>query len=353
MANIAVVGAGIFGCISAIKLAEAGHAVSLYEENSDIMQRASKCNQYRLHRGYHYPRSMDTAIRSISGARSFKKEYGSCLLSHWIKHYYALSNDSKVSTYDYLKFLQGMALEYEIVGFDECSKFLDVDSVQAVFKVVEDTIDIGQLKNKIFQQLHLSGVILHTSTKFIPYWIQNYEVVINATYSQYNSLVPVDQRIDYQFEVCEKPIVTLNDTFKNMSVAVIDGEFGCIDPYAPMNCHVLGHVKHAVHATNAGKFPDASSKFGKYLDSAAMWKHPNSNVELFVESLRRFFPSIVDGFYYHGSMWTIRVVLPDRRYDDACSSYITKHSDHLYSIISGEISTAVDIANDLVKLIEK
>jgi type IV pilus assembly protein PilB len=52
-------------------------------------------------------------------------------------------------------------------------------------------------------------------------------------------------------------------------------------------------------------------------------------------------------------MYTIRTVLPMREHDDARPSYITKHSDRLYSIFSGKIGTCVDIANELVKIINE
>ena len=55
--------------------------------------------------------------------------------------------------------------------------------------------------------------------------------------------------------------------------------------------------------------------------------------------------------YYHGSMFTIRTVLPNRDHDDARPSSIIKHSDRFYSIFGGKIGTSVSIANDLIKQI--
>lgn len=94
--KIAVVGAGIFGITSAIKLAQEGHKVDLYERNkvdlyernSDILSAASGINQYRLHRGYHYPRSKSTALSSKYSEDSFRKEYGEAILDNntFVKH---------------------------------------------------------------------------------------------------------------------------------------------------------------------------------------------------------------------------------------------------------------------------
>ena len=63
--KIAVIGGGIFGVTIASKLAKS-NSVDLYEQENDILKSASGINQYRLHRGYHYPRSSSTAIGVIN-----------------------------------------------------------------------------------------------------------------------------------------------------------------------------------------------------------------------------------------------------------------------------------------------
>ena len=60
--KIAVVGGGIFGITSAWKLAQKGHGVDLYEKQPDILTAASGINQYRLHKGFHYPRSVERKV---------------------------------------------------------------------------------------------------------------------------------------------------------------------------------------------------------------------------------------------------------------------------------------------------
>ena len=43
-----------------IQLSKSGHNVSIFEKNTDIFQGSSGFNQFRLHTGYHYPRSAHT-----------------------------------------------------------------------------------------------------------------------------------------------------------------------------------------------------------------------------------------------------------------------------------------------------
>ena len=65
--KIGIVGAGIFGCSIALELQKDGHLVTIIEQDSDIMLRASKNNHNRIHYGYHYPRSLETTKQSLDG----------------------------------------------------------------------------------------------------------------------------------------------------------------------------------------------------------------------------------------------------------------------------------------------
>ena len=51
-AKIAVAGAGIYGSNCAIRLAEQGHTVHLFDPLG-VIRAASAINQYRVHSGYH------------------------------------------------------------------------------------------------------------------------------------------------------------------------------------------------------------------------------------------------------------------------------------------------------------
>lgn len=346
--KIAVVGAGLFGSISAIKLSNAGHDVTIFDVKSMLLQCASGINQYRLHRGYHYPRSMDTAQQSIDGYNSFRREYGDCLDNGFVDHYYAISNRSIVSVSSYVDFMRAMGLEFFEAGVPS---YIDSKSVAAVFRVNEQSINLNKLRNKLFNQISAGNIDIRLDTEFKPSMVDEYDITINATYSNGNFIVPSDQRIEYQFELCEKPVVSLGEEFRRKSIVIIDGPFGCIDPYLHAGDHVMGHVDHAIHHRSIGYFPEIPNQFDGYLDSTVLYRRSITNINSFVDALEEYFPTLRDRFQHIGSMYTIRTVLPNREHDDARPSYITKHSDRLYSIFSGKLGTAVDIAADLVKII--
>lgn len=348
--NIAVIGGGIFGCVSAIKLQQSGHNVSIFEQYSNILQAASGINQYRLHSGYHYPRSSETVVQSMIGLETFGAEYGDCLQGRFDSHYYAISKESDVDPIRYINFMLENKLPF-VELLNQYPKIIDGKKISDMFLVPEQSIHIGRLKDKLLHQINSLGINLNLSTKFEREQLSEYEIVVNAAYSNSNFILPDDQRIDYQFELCEKPIVALHEGFARTSIVIIDGPFGCIDPYPQMGCHVLGHVEHAIHHQSIGHFPEVPPEFDSYLNSPLIYQRSITKINDFVNALEIYFPTIRNGFQHLGSMYTIRTVLPMREHDDARPSYITKHSDRLYSIFSGKIGTCVDIANELVKII--
>ncbi len=191
-------------------------------------------------------------------------------------------------------------------------------------------------------------------------------MVINCTYANLNELLPEPEQLDYQFELCEKPVVSLGEEYQKRGIVILDGSFCCIDPMGSNKYfHVMGHVKEAIHETQIGKHFKVPLGYDKILNFG-ICKSELSRFPLILEGCKEFFKfeglpvipesnkgsnKLINNVYYQGSMYTVRTALPNRDHDDARPSYITKHSDSLYSIFSGKIGTSVSIANELKTLI--
>ena len=109
--KIAVVGAGIFGITVAIKLGKK-YNIDLFEKEDDIFKCASGINQYRAHRGYHYPRSNTTVLSCLKGEQSFRKFYPKTMVDGTDHFYCISSNDSLINAKQYLKFCKKFKFEY-------------------------------------------------------------------------------------------------------------------------------------------------------------------------------------------------------------------------------------------------
>src|SRR5438093_333836 len=82
-----VIGGGFYGMMVAEFLARRRQRVLLCEREADFMQRASYVNQARVHQGYHYPRSILTALRSRINFQRFVGDFPECIESSFEKLY--------------------------------------------------------------------------------------------------------------------------------------------------------------------------------------------------------------------------------------------------------------------------
>ena len=155
--KVLIVGGGIFGTTAAISLANNGYNVELHEELDDIMKCATGINQYRLHKGYHYPRSKQTAIECKKGLKTFKRKYNSSVLNGDIEHFYSISSkDSLITDNDYIEFLEDVGLSYNIVE--------PLPNTDLTIKVKEELFDSDILRNLVKVKLKSNGVKVKLNT---------------------------------------------------------------------------------------------------------------------------------------------------------------------------------------------
>jgi len=350
--KIAIVGAGIFGCTAALKLREqfTNAQIEIFEKSKSILSSASGINQYRLHRGYHYPRSSETVTQVLEGVTEFERYFHDAVVDSGVDRYYGIAKyGSKVSSSEYLSFLEKNSLEYEIVKTNSLP--LHERNLDLVVKVKENSFDLHRLTSILTERLIKGRINVRLSQEFKRSDIENFDLVINCAYANLNQILPESEHLEYQFELCEKPVVSLGSEYKNKGIVVLDGDFCCIDPYGSSEyLHVIGHVKYAIHETQYGTRFKASAEYNEILNSGVC-RTSLSKFPAILNGCAEFFKFEGYDAFHVGSMFTVRTVLPNRDHDDARPSYITKHSDQLYSIFSGKIGTSVTIANELKLLI--
>ncbi len=350
MKKIAVVGAGIFGVSVAVRLARNGYKVDLYEANSDILQAASGINQYRLHRGYHYPRSKPTALSAKYSEDSFREEYGEAVREE-NEHYYAIAKtDSKVTGKQFIDFCKECELEHEEVKLDE---HLHPAHIDVTIKGSESLMDPIKLREIAKKKIKREGINLILNTTFKPEQIDKYGMVVNCTYANANFILEKypEARREYQFEVCEKPILRLPDKYKGKSIVVMDGPFFCIDPYGETGLHVMGNVVHAIHATNVGFFPIVPENIKPLLNKGIIKNPPITNIKAFLKVAEKFMPDLKNAEHI-GSMYTVRTVLPNVDSTDERPTLVSKIGDKIIHVFSGKIGNCVEAAEEVLKLVK-
>lgn len=347
--NIAIIGAGIFGVTTALLLESKGYDVHIYEKEKDIFEAATGINQYRIHRGYHYPRSFETISSSLISETSFRDWYQGSILDHF-EHNYAIAKEgSKVDAKQYEDTLSRFNLSFEKIN----QPLLNEESIESVYKVKESLVDIVKLKSNVKEKLGNSKIKIFFSNQVSADELKSkYDFIIVSAYAGINSALGRNIKHDiYQYEICEKPVIELPLEFKNVSIVVMDGPFTCIDPLRDTGLHVMGNVVHAIHSTNTGDLPEIPRKIRGLLNSGIIKNPEVTNFNLFMETANYFMPKTKNAKHI-GSMFTIRTVLPFVDSTDTRPTLVRRIDDQVISIFSGKLSNCVKAAEDTLAIIE-
>src|SRR5579875_1603334 len=151
--KIAVAGAGIYGATIAIRLAERGHKVDLFDP-AGILAAASGINQNRVHSGYHYPRSAETICELLEAREEFLQTFLPAIVSNSL-HYYAIPKEgSRVSPQLYERVMGRFGLPLTPCRPD----WINFDYVDRCYEVDEKVYDPELLRSLVQCSLTESGI---------------------------------------------------------------------------------------------------------------------------------------------------------------------------------------------------
>tara|TARA_Y100000589_G_scaffold72501_1_gene65302 strand:+ start:13023 stop:14078 length:1056 start_codon:yes stop_codon:yes gene_type:complete len=348
MFKIAVVGAGVFGSTCALRLSNIGHECVLFEKKDSILSCASRVNQYRLHKGYHYPRGNETVTQLSKSSRRFEEEFSSAI-NYKMKNIYALAAEkSLVNTNQYIDFLRSNSLDYRIIP--EC-EFLKSEMFSSIFEVNEGLINFFLLKNLLTERIKNSkNLRVKLKTEFNNEFADEFDFIIICTYGLSSQLLPKKIRREYKYQLIEKPVVMPPLSLRNKSIVIIDGPFMCIDPMIGTDLSVLGNVKHAVYQTSFGYQPDPISSEFKINPWEDIKDCSKSRFHIFIEHGGKYIRDF-EKCEFKFSMTGYRVVNINREKTDDRPTYINNFGKY-FEVSSGKIDTCSWAADQLVNLIE-
>lgn len=343
MVKVAVIGAGIFGCTVAVDLARTGLDVSLFEEFSDLLEGSTARCQARLHSGYHYPRSPETALAAKNGSLEFAERYPSAIISD-VDQYYIIASNGKTSPDDFRTFCKALDLPYEE------ARPMQAYTDDLCVKVPESFIDVKILRRLLRNELLGSGVKLHLSHKVTsPEDIsEDFDTVVWATYGAH-----WDEPLRY--EVCETAVFEVG-RYGRQSFVVLDGDFVSMDPYYN-NTFLLYGVEETVHwATVSKGMPEVPAPYDRLLKRAPVpiRNSPVSNFSDMINTASKFLWGLDSGgrgvSIYHGSLWAMRTILPNVDNTDARPTLVSQSGNHI-KVLSGKICTAVTAARQITEMV--
>ncbi len=362
--RVAIVGGGLFGVMAALKLSQNGFAVTIFEKQSGVLLGASYINQNRLHMGYHYPRSDQTARDACLHQAEFQALFPEAVVDDF-EHYYCVAREESHVTGDEFKaFCDRLSLPYEEIW--PSSITLNPDAVETAILVPEKLYDANVLRKSLRQMLDREpnvSVMLNTELLGINQFHDGFEIhfhglagiermnvdaVINATYSNINRLISMlgCAPRSYQFELCEVAVVKV-PWESRVGCGVMDGPFFGILPFGKSGSYLLYDVEISVLERTLG----ASPTFNR---DVAYYDHEIIRAERFrryVQKASRYIREMANCLHLY-STYVPRVVLANRDSDDARPTEILEHANGVWSIFAGKISLAIPTADQLTRAIQ-
>ncbi|OQK16320.1 amino acid oxidase [Methyloprofundus sedimenti] len=341
--------------------ARQGHEVMLSEKEDNFMQRASYVNQARVHNGYHYPRSMLTALRSRVSLPKFYAEFRDCIDDTFDKYYLISNIQSKISANQFENFCRRIGAVCEPAPH-KITCIVDPHYVEAVFTTKEFAFNAEKLMHTMLDRIGDAGVQYHLNQKIQSVREVNGKLLIhayslsdeielepiavdevfNCTYSMINQVIN-DSGIDMiplKHELTEIALVKVPDVLKNVGITVMDGPFFSVMPFPARGLHSFSHVRYTPHYewhdTNSGGYRDAHRHYDLITKKSA-WPY-------MIQDAQRYIP-LLSECKYEDSIWEVKTILPSSETSDSRPIlYKPNHGlNGFHNIMGGKIDNVYDV----------
>lgn len=364
-----IIGGGIFGCYAALYLADKGHRICILEKEKELFKKASIVNQARLHSGYHYPRSVATAIMSDDNKARFTKDHEPFINFQFEKYYAIDQFGSLTDAAQFERFCEYIKIKCERV---EKHPLFNFHRLEALYSTVEYTFDpilIAEFyKQKIKENSQievwnyvkiLEAEQLTNSWKVSAQDIENEEIkviessaVFNATYSGSNGINRLFGMRDIKLmhEISEMAFLTCKP-LTNIGLTVMDGQFGSLMPYGKSGLLSLSSVAYTHHKVSYDNLPhfdcqkeNPACKPDFLSNCNFCHAKPPSNYRKMISQISHYFSDEIRLDYFN-SLFTIKSKLKANYIDDGRPTEISilNENPHFYCIFAGKINSIYEV----------
>lgn len=339
-AKIAVAGAGIYGATTAVRLAEQGHRVHLFDPLG-VLRAASSVNQYRVHAGYHYPRSAET-INEITEARlEFTRAFAGAIVRN-SRHYYAIPKENSLTTPDsYERIMSQHGLPLRSCRPD----WMNFDFIDRCYEVEENNYDPDLLRDLVEARLKALDIRLKRR-EFTPEMRTDYEFVVWATYGLGPSRGLFKTA---KYQVAEKMLIELPPQLRGVALVVVDGPFTAFDPYGSSSRSLFGSARNTNHWTTIDAGEPIPEAYAKVLNKPEFEPAPFTQFPAMRADCCLTVPAAKDAVYI-GSRFTIRVVENNPQHDRRVL-HIREGEPAEIHIFSGKVVSALKAARLVCEMV--
>lgn len=367
-----ILGAGFYGLYSALYCGKKGEKIFVLERDTTAFRRATYINQARVHQGYHYPRSISTAMKSAGYFERFNRDFNFCINREFKKIYATSSKYSWTNGEQFKKFCQAANIPCEELN---PSTFFNEDLCDGVFMTREYTYDAMILRDWYLQKIsELKNVEIRYCTKIVKIekGSDTYKVILedsteietpfllNATYAATNQILDMlgFEKFGIKYELCEIILCDVSEKLKEYGFTVMDGPFFSIMPFGKTGLHSLTSVTFTPHTTSY----DATPTFACQLKNSGYCSplhlgncndcpaKPETAFPYMSNLARKYLRSEYE-FSYKSSLFSMKPILKASEIDDSRPTVIRVLSENptFVSVLSGKINTVYDLDEVLDK----
>jgi glycine/D-amino acid oxidase-like deaminating enzyme len=358
--NVVIVGGGFFGCSIALMLRQRGMFPLVVEAHEELLMRASRVNQARVHGGYHYPRSLMTAYRSRHNYERFRSMYREAIVDRFTKVYGVSRRFSKVTANQFEVFMKRIGAPLAQAP-SRISRMFDSHLTEAVWIAEECAFDCSLLRERCRRDLDEAGIpILYGTTVKSAIKCNDGSalvqlgdgsempavLVINATYSGLNLLTSGSglETIPLKQELAEMALVELPAELDGLSVTMMCGPFFSFMPYPSRKLTTLSHVRYTPHLQWLEK--PGETIVDPYERFALLKKQ--SHFEYMLSDASRFIPALREAKYCD-SIWEVKTLLPQTEVDDGRPILFRRDPAFpaIIHVMGGKIDNIFDVEDEI------
>ncbi|HUF09190.1 MAG TPA: FAD-dependent oxidoreductase [Rhodothermales bacterium] len=349
-----VVGGGFFGAYFAERLASKGQTVLLLEREKELLSRASLVNQARIHRGYHYPRSVLTGFRSAVNFARFITDLNGCVSGTYESYYAIARRESNVTSLQFKRFCATIGAPLHRAA-PRIQRLFNQDLIEAVFAVEECVFDAFALRQEMRRRLDHSRVEVILSTEVARVEsgnegpcvylaeranlsrprIQGVNVFL-CCYALLNTLLLRSHlpAVPIKHELTEMALVQSPEELREIAITVMCGPFFSMMPYPTRDLHTLSHVRYTPHF--------AWTDSDRYEADQVLDRHGRSRFPEMIRDSSRYLPLLSDSSYVE-SLWEVKAVLPQSEMNDSRPILMLQPQPGIFCILGGKIDNVYDV----------
>lgn len=367
-----IIGAGLYGLYAAKFCGERGDKVLVLEYDKAPFERATYINQARVHMGYHYPRSLTTAVKSAGYFKRFVEDFGFCIHDKFDQVYATSDKFSWTNARQFMDFCKAAGIRCDEVA---PSRYFKPGMCDGAFMTEEYTYDakilqryyeeeFGKLENvTVCYEARIEKIVKSGSSFAV--WLLNdvcieAPFVLNATYASVNQVIDKVEGIDKEFfnikyELCEIILCKPSKTLEGTGITVMDGPFFSIMPFGKTGLHSLTSVTFTPHVTSYDKVPafgcqkgietgeDACT--GSNLGNCNLCPHKPESAWPYMSHLADKYMKEEFAYTYKESLYSMKPILKSSEVDDSRPTAIRVMSEGptFISVLSGKINTVYDL----------